>query len=114
MQKIRLNIKTISDSLEEKCYEGIINNAIISYVEDSKTKVEVDLNNRIIKREDFEKALVIDYHQNNIHLNLKEYNYELDMPIESIKEEYIDNNFSLKYKVEDKIVEYILEYEEIL
>lgn len=112
MQKIKLKIKMISDSCNENNYEGIFNSDIISYKED-KTKVEVDLNNSIITRNDEEKLLVVDYRREVIHLNLKGYDYKFDMPIECINEEKREKFFSIKYKLEDKIIEYILEYEEI-
>lgn len=113
MQKIKLKIKMISEFPEEKKCEGFLNDGIISYIEESKTKVEVDLNNRKVSRDSFDKLLVVDYRREVIHLNLKEYNYNMDMPITCIKDIHNDNYFSIKYKLEDNEIEYILEYEEI-
>ncbi len=103
----------ISEYPEEKTYKGFINNDIISYLEDDKTKVEVDLNKKIITRDNDEKLLVIDYRRQVIHITLKEYNYSLDMNVSNVEDKYKDNCFSLKYELEKKIIEYILEYEEI-
>jgi hypothetical protein len=113
MSNVKLNVKMISGSFEEKEYTGSFDNGIISYIEASNMSVQVDLNNRIITREDAEKLLIIDYRHELIHLNLKAFDYRFDMPIKAIIDTLKDNIFHLKYEVEDKIIEYILEYKEI-
>ena len=112
MQKVNIKVKIIPDFPKEREYNGLINNEILSYKE-KDTKVDIDLKKCIVTREDNEKIIIINYDNEVINLSLKGYNYEIDIPIEKIKKDIHDKYLNIKYRVEDKIVEYILEYEVI-
>ncbi len=113
MTKVDINVKVKAKIEETGNYIGELNNNVLTYVEKSKTKVMVDLENDTITRDDIEKNLVLDYRNKKVNLYMKEFKLSFDMDMEVYEIEKNDNEYRVEYRLENDDFSFELIYKEI-
>ena len=113
MTKVDINVKVKAKTEETGNYIGELNNNVLTYVEKSKTKVMVDLENDTITRDDIEKNLVLDYRNKIVNLYMKEFKLSFDMDMEVYEIEKNDNEYRVEYRLENDDFSFELIYKEI-
>ena len=113
MTKVDINVKVKAKIEETGNYIGELNNNVLTYVEKSKTKVMVDLENDTITRDDIEKNLVLDYRNKKVNLYMKEFKLSFDMDMEVYEIEKNDKEYIVEYRLENDDFSFELIYKEI-
>lgn len=114
MYKIKAIITTETEKIQENVIGSFID-GIISYQEDSKTDVYLDINKNELIRENEQMLMKYIFDENRRTkglINIKDINKELEVEIETLKLNKKDNYYYVEYKIEDNTFIYELSYTE--
>lgn len=114
MYKIKAIITTNDQKIKENVIGSFIN-GIISYQENSKTDVYLDINKNELIRENEQMLMKYIFDENRRSkglINIKDINKELEVDIETLKLNKKDNYYYIEYKIEEDKFIYELTYTE--
>ena len=112
---MNLEIKVYSELnniIENEEYFAIKNNNVIKYIDLTNNKMNVNINNDIITRENSDYLFTIDFNKNNINIYVKGLKKEFNKDIKVIKKEKTSRSYLVKYQLidEDIINEYYIKF----
>lgn len=111
-KKAKISLKTRERTIEDDIIIELINNKI-SYIEkDSNcTKVLVDLNNKILIRENKELYLEYNFSNNNGVVYLKDLGSSININLKTIDYKCLNKKIEIMYKIDENSYEYRIEME---
>ena len=113
MKRRKIKIYTNFDNKEEtKEIFAIISDNVIKYIDLDNTKMIIDMENNIIKRENIDYLFIIDFNKNVIDILVKKLQKQMQKPIQTLSLEKKKTQYSVKYLLDDeKIVnEYYINF----
>lgn len=116
MKRCRVKVITNLDNIKEIHYfNAIKSDNVIKYIDFTKEKMLIDLDNNIFVRENDECRYIIDFKKNNIQIDVKSLKKMMNKGMKTLNIEKNKNSFLVKYQLIDEniINEYYIEYEKV-
>ena len=116
MKRCRVKVITNFDNIKEIHYfNAIKSDNVIKYIDFTKEKMLIDLDNNIFVRENDECRYIIDFKKNNIQIDVKSLKKMTNKGMKTLNIEKNKNSFLVKYQLIDEniINEYYIEYEKV-
>lgn len=111
-KKAKITLKNEEEVIKYELLIEFKNNKI-SYIENdsNNTNVLLDLNNRLLIRDNKELYLEYDFLNNKGVVYLKELRNNMNINLNTIKYEITDNKIEIMYKIDENSYEYFIEME---
>lgn len=111
-KKAKITLKTVEEVIKYEISIELKNNKI-NYVENdpNNTNVLLDLDNKILIRDNKELYLEYDFSNNNGIIYLKELKNNINVNLNTIKYEVSDKKIEIMYKIDENSYEYFIEME---
>ena len=111
-KKAKITLKNEEEVIKYELLIEFKNNKI-SYIENdsNNTNVLLDLNNKLLIRDNKELYLEYDFLNNKGVVYLKELRNNMNINLNTIKYEITDNKIEIMYKIDENSYEYFIEME---
>ncbi|MBO5414292.1 MAG: hypothetical protein J6A17_01560 [Bacilli bacterium] len=111
-KKAKITLKNEEEVIKYELLIEFKNNKI-SYIENdsNNTSVLLDLNNKLLIRDNKELYLEYDFLNNKGVVYLKELRNNMNINLNTIKYEITDNKIEIMYKIDENSYEYFIEME---
>lgn len=112
--KIQVTIQSKEQKINEE-YKAIYieQDKIIKYLEKENTKVEFDMKELILKRENNELKMLYDFKKEKGSIYIKELKKTLDVEIKHIEIKQKENQIKIQYKIEQDLFIYSIQWRNI-
>lgn len=105
MARTKINVYLKMNKIEKnEEFFAIKNNDVIKYIDFENNKMEVDLENNIIKKENIDYLFIIDLAKNNIYILAKKIKRSFNKPIQTLLVEKSKKRYLVRYLLEDENV----------